>query len=124
MVYNDYELLGERSCSKEVAMNSANFVIRDKAFFLRYLRRTCGFFRWLVSPSGGFFATRAGVQRRKKSAEGMISAWRMFSCISKEIEAEAYGECVRRSYAKRARRRRPARTRLTNPAALGSAAAS
>lgn len=89
MVYNDYELLGERSYSKEVAMDSANFVIRDKAFFLRYLHRTCGFFGWLVSPSGGFFATRVGVQRRKKSAERMISPWRMFSCISTKIEAEA-----------------------------------
>ena len=82
MVYNDYELLGERSCSKEVAMDSANFVIRDKAFFLRYLRSTCGFSGWLVSPSGGFFASRVGVQRRKKSAEGVISPLRRFSSIS------------------------------------------
>ena len=73
MVYNGYELLGERSYSKEVAMDSANFVIRGKAFFLRYLRRACGFSGWLVSPSGVFFTLKEGAERRKKSAEEMIS---------------------------------------------------
>jgi hypothetical protein len=56
VVYNGYELLGEPSCSKEVAINPANFVIRDKAFFLRYLRSTSGFSGGLVSPSGVFFS--------------------------------------------------------------------
>ena len=35
VVLNGSELLGERSPSKEVAMNTANFVILEKAFSLR-----------------------------------------------------------------------------------------
>ena len=73
MVYNGYELLGERELSKEVAMDAVNFVIRGKGFYLRYLRRTCGFSGGLVSPSGVFFTLEEGVARRKKSAEEMIS---------------------------------------------------
>jgi hypothetical protein len=54
-------------------MAAVIFVIRGKAFYLRYLRRTCGFSSGLVSPSGVFFPLKEGVERRKKSAEGMIS---------------------------------------------------
>ena len=73
MVYNGYELLGERELSKEVAMDAANFVIQGKAFYLRYLRCRCGFSGWLVSPCRVFFTLEEGVERRKKSAEEMIS---------------------------------------------------
>jgi hypothetical protein len=76
VVYNGYELLGERSYSKEVAMAAVNFVIRGKAFYLRYLRRSCGFSGGLVSPWGVFFTLKQGVERRKKSAEEMISPTR------------------------------------------------
>jgi hypothetical protein len=76
VVYNGYDLLGEQRSSKEVAMAAVNFVIRGKAFYLRYLRRTCGFSGGLVSPSGVFFTRQEGAARRKKSAEEMISPTR------------------------------------------------
>jgi hypothetical protein len=38
VVLSGFELLGNRSDSKEVAMDMAIFVIPGKGFFLRYLR--------------------------------------------------------------------------------------
>jgi hypothetical protein len=87
VVYNDDELLGERELSKEVAMDAVNFVIRGKGFYLRYLRTTCGFSGWLVSPSGVFFTLGEGAERRKKSADGMISPTEGLFRITLEMDA-------------------------------------
>jgi hypothetical protein len=52
VVLNGFELLGEGFHSKEVAMNTANFVISSKGFFLRYLRVLAAICRALSVPQG------------------------------------------------------------------------
>ena len=66
MVYNGYELLGERSYSKEVAMDTVNFVIRSKVFYLRAFARQLWLFRLAcVSLRGALYTAGGGGEKKK-----------------------------------------------------------
>ena len=66
MVYNGYELLGERSYSKEVAMDTVNFVIRSKVFYLRAFARHLWLFRLACVCLRGALYTAGGGGEKKK----------------------------------------------------------